>query len=180
MKTSVGHTTRQFSCPCVTTSPSESRSLNLAGRKSRPFSSSFGVYVPMKNIGHLRSPGPFLHCAPPYSTILHRQPLLGCFGGGFPAPRRADADGRRWTGRAPRRVCAGQRGYDGGRAGPVERRWGANALGGAWWRAAGRPAPPLWSVLGVNRDGNQLVITGVGCIAGAGHVGFPHRIPVVS
>src|SRR3954447_25348742 len=102
MKTSVGHTTRQFSCPCVTTSPSASRSLNFAGRKSRPFSSSFGVYVPMKNIGHLHS-SPFLHFAPLYATFPHRQPFRACR---HDVSRPFGAQRRSLRGR----VCAGQRG----------------------------------------------------------------------
>src|SRR3954453_15215454 len=120
MKTASGQTSRHFSWPCVTTSPSASRSLNFAGRKSRPLSSSFGVYVPMKNIGHLHS-SPFLHYAPLYATFPHRQPrracrgvFLGVFLGVWCRAGARSARGQREAGvlpagDVPGRVRAGQR-----------------------------------------------------------------------
>ena len=63
----LGHTYRQRSCPRVTTSPSDSSSLNFAGRKSRPLSSSRGVWVP-KNI-------PLTPLSATSSISLHCTPL---------------------------------------------------------------------------------------------------------
>src|SRR5215210_2860337 len=57
----------------VITRPSLSSSRYFAGRIRRPFSSSFGVWVP-RNTGHPPNPtqrSAVLHFAPLYSTLLH-------------------------------------------------------------------------------------------------------------
>src|SRR4051794_32710254 len=75
-KPATDQTWRQCSWPGAIITSSVSRSLNFAGRNRRPLSSSFGVWVPVKNIGHsplkARRPPP---AAPFPSTALHSTPL---------------------------------------------------------------------------------------------------------
>ena len=69
-----GNTERQRSWPLVITTPPATSSRYLAGRNSRPFSSSRGVWVP-RNTAPPPRPGstPVLPDAPRYSTSLPRQ-----------------------------------------------------------------------------------------------------------